>query len=236
MKPNLFAALFVLTICTGCSLGEGEGDVKSEALFARDCWYNAYDLQPDFFAAVPYSVNYRENTDDQVSYRDIVNIRVQRGTDMQEVSDGLSVLVQDVKRIRDSKDGLLDLPLPVTLPPGVLPAGAALPQPPPDGAIPSDPTPAIHVALFLQHSCHNQNAVLYGVGGTVTFHSLFSGDPNEDEASDKFTNAEFSVEMGDPRDVPVGALAYEIPQDRRSLVTGFFRFYFERGQPGQPFP
>ncbi|MBK9264731.1 MAG: hypothetical protein IPM54_33725 [Polyangiaceae bacterium] len=233
MKPILLASLFVPAVCTGCSLGQGEGDVKSDALFARDCWYDAYDLQPDFFAAVPYSPSYRDDLDVQVPYRDTVNIRVQRGTDMQEVSDGMTVLVQDVKRVR--KD-LLGQPLAVTLPAGVLPPGATLPPPPPDGSAPPEPTPAIHMALYLQRSCHNQNAVLYAVDGTITFHSLFSGDPNEDEASDKFTNAEFSVEMGDPRDAPVGALASEIPDDRRSLVTGFFRFYFERGQPGQPFP
>lgn len=213
MKSFLFAALFVLPICTGCSLGEGEGDVKSDALFVKDCWFGEYDLQPDFFAAVPY--------------RESVNMRAQRGTDIQEVSDGLAVLVQDVNWIRDD---LLDKPLTVTLSPGVLPPGATFPPPPPEDQ------PAVHMALYLQRSCHNQNSVLYAVGGTVTFHSLFSGDPNEDEATAKFTNAEFSVRMGDPRDAPVGASANEIPNDKQSLVTGFFRFYFERGQPGQPFP
>ncbi len=213
MKKLLWAALFVLPLSLGCSLGQGEGDVKSDALFVQDCWYGAYDLQPDFFAAVPY--------------RETVNVRVQRGTDIQEVSDGLAVLVQDVGWVRDE---LLDQPLEVTLSPGVLPPGATFPPPPPEGQ------PAINMALYLQRSCHNQNSELYAVGGTVTFHSLFSGDPNEEEGADKFTNAEFSVWMGDPRDAPVGKAANEIPADRQSLVTGFFRFYFERGQPGQPFP
>lgn len=213
MKKLLWTALFVLPLNAGCSLGQGEGDVKSDALFVQDCWYGEYDLQPDFFAADPY--------------RESVNMRVQRGTDIQEVSDGLAVLVQDVGWIRDE---LLDQPLEVTLSPGVLPPGGTFPPPPPEGQ------PAIHMALYLQRSCHNQNSVLNAVRGTVTFHSLFSGDPNEDEGADKFTNAEFSVWMGDPRDAPVGKAANEIPADRQSLVTGFFRFYFERGQPGQPFP
>jgi hypothetical protein len=210
---SLFASLFVLPICTGCSLGEGEGDVKSDALIAQDCWFGEYDLQPDFFAAVPY--------------RESLNIRVQRGTDMQEVSDGMAILVQDVTEIRNE---WLDKPLEVTLSPGILPPGATFPLPPPENQ------PPINMALYLQRSCHNQNAVLYGVSGSVTFHALFSGDPNEDEAAAKFTDAEFSVRMGDPRDAPVGKAANEIPADRQSLVTGFFRFYFERGQPGQPFP
>ncbi len=213
MKPWLLATLFVLPICTGCSLGQGEGDVKSDNLIAKDCWYGTYDLQPDFFAAVPY--------------RQTLQMRVQRGPDIQEISDGLGVLVQDVDWVRRD---LIGKSLAVTLSPGVLPPGATFPPPPPDDQ------PAIHMALYLQRSCHNQNIILYAVDGTVTFHSLFSGDPNEDEASDKFTDAEFSVWMGDPRDAPVGESANEIPQDKRSLVTGFFRFYFERGQPGQPFP
>jgi hypothetical protein len=213
MKSVLLAAMFVLPICMGCSLGQGEGDVKSDALFVRDCWLGEYDLQPDFFAAVPY--------------RESVNMRAQRGTDIQEVSDGMAVLVQDATWVRNE---FLDKPIAVTLSPGVLPPGAGFPTPPPEDQ------PAIHMALYLQRSCHNQNSVLYAVSGTVTFHSLFSGDPNEDEATDKFTNAEFSVLMGDPRDAPAGAPANEIPDDQQSLVTGFFRFYFERGQPGQPFP
>lgn len=213
MKSLLFATLFVLPICTGCSLGQGEGDVKSDQLYVKDCWYGAYDLQPDFFASVPY--------------RETVNTRLQRGTDIQEVSDGLSVLVQDVTWIRNE---LLDKPLEVTLSPGVLPPGATFPPPPPEGQ------PGIHMALYLQRSCHPENSVLYAVSGSITFHSLFSGDPNEEEGADKFTDAEFSVHMGDPRDAPVGQPANEIPPDKQSLVTGFFRFYFERGQPGQPFP
>lgn len=213
MKSVLFTALFVLPICAGCSLGEGEGDVKSDALKAKDCWIGPYDLQPDFFAAVPS--------------HDSVNIRVQRGTDIQEVSDGMAVLLQDLGNIHES---WLDKPLIVTLSPGILPPGATFPSPPPDGQ------PAVHMALYMQSSCHNLNTVLYAVRGSLTFHSLFSGDLNEDNAAEKFTDAEFSVWMGDPRDAPVGKAADEIPPEEQSHVTGFFRFYFERGQPGQPFP
>ncbi len=197
----------------GCSLGQGEGEVKSDALVAKECWFDAYDLRPDFFAAVPY--------------RSTLQMRVQRGTDLQEVSDGLAVLVEDVSLVRDD---LLGKPLDVTLSPGVLPPGSDFALPPPEGQ------PAIHLSLYLQRSCHNQNVILYAVDGSVTFHSLFSGDPNEAEAAEKYTDAEFDVWMGDPRDAPVGKRADEIPKELQSRVTGFFRFYFERGQPGQPFP
>lgn len=225
MKVLHLVPLFVMSVCTGCSLGQGEGDVQSNALIARDCWEGEYDLQPDFFAAVP------------VPTQETLNIRVQRGTDIQEVSDGLAVLVQDLQEIRGFVDadgvqheGKLNVPLAVTLSPGILPPGATFPSPPPLGQ------PAVHMALYLQRSCHSQNSVLYAVRGSITFHSIFSGDPNETDAVNKFTDAEFSVHMGDPRDAPEGMPADQIPSDRQSLVTGFFRFYFERGQPGQPFP
>ena len=93
----------------------------------------------------------------------------------------------------------------------------------------------MHVALYLLQSCHNQNTVLYGVSGTVTFEELFSGDPNEDTGTDKLTEARFDVEVGDPREAPrTGEDAGVIP--RLSRVEGNFRFFFERGQPAQPFP
>lgn len=239
----------------GCSLGQGEGSVHSDELYAKDCWCSTYDLRPDFFAAVPY--------------RDTLQIRVQRGTDLQEVSDGLAVLVDDVEAIRGS---LLDKKLSVGLPLGVEPPGAGPPNgdagvgldagPPqkgdlhtgcgPDegspgtGACKMEPLnssadvtpgpPLVHMGLYLQQSCHNQNTVLYAVSGTILFHSLFSGDPNEKEATRKLTEAIFDVEMGDLQEVPAGAPASAVPGDKLTKLRGCFRFYFERGQPGQPFP
>lgn len=235
----------------GCSLGQGEGRVHSDRLVAKDCWGLdsaetcaanggagcAYDLQPDFFAAIPY--------------RDTLQIRVQRGTDLTEVSDGLSVLVDDLAKIRSE---FLGTPLCVALPPGVAPPGSpegAAPAPDPGvdagvdagadadagTAAPADCLgPLVHMSLYLQQSCHNQNIVLYAVKGTATFTELFSGDPNEKDAAEKYTAATFDVMVGDPRDVPLGARADQIPEDKQTRLDGSFRFYFERGQPGQPFP
>jgi hypothetical protein len=256
LRMTLVAALVVTA---GCSLGQGTGEVKSDKLFAPDCWNDGYDLKPDFFAAVPY--------------RETLQIRVQRGTDLTEVSDGLAVMVEDLDRLRAS---WLHKPLPLTLPPGVLPPGSvASPSPAPSPS--TDEPPHVHMALYLQRSCHNQNVVLYAVRGTITFDSLFSGDPNEKDAAKKLTVAHFGVTpgdagaddgggggsgggsgsaggggsgggsvsgdqqeeavmMGDPRDAPPGAPPTAIPEDRLSAVRGSFRFYFERGQPGQPFP
>jgi len=80
--------------------------------------------------------------------------------------------------------------------------------------------------------------VLYAVSGWVRFHSLFSGDANEKSAAEKYTDAEFDVVIGDPRDAPLGEAidGDAIPEEFTSILTGHFRFYFERGKPGQPFP
>ncbi|MFT3766769.1 MAG: hypothetical protein QM820_14830 [Minicystis sp.] len=96
--------------------------------------------------------------------------------------------------------------------------------------------PIVHVSFYLQRSCHNQNIILYGVDGTMTFNALFDGDPNETSAAEKLTDAEFDIEVGDLRDTPFGEYAGNVPPGLRSRIYGRFRFYFERGQPGQPFP
>jgi hypothetical protein len=240
MKPVIL--LPILALATGCSLGQGTGEVKSDALYAHQCWGAPptpsnptvaqgapYDMQPDFFAANPYMTT--------------LQIRVQRGSDLTEVSDGLEVLVDDVNLIRgaiqnpSSVDaGTVDggaaggsVQWRVTVPVGVHPPGS--PTVPPSG----DTSP-VHMALYLERTCHNQNIVLYGVDGHITFNALFDGDPNETSAANKLTDATFDVQFGDLSDVPQGAYVGDVPTGLQSRVTGNFRFYFERGQPAQPFP
>ncbi len=106
-------------------------------------------------------------------------------------------------------------------------------QPPPD--IVANP-PIVHMALYLERSCHNQNITLYALDGWIAFNSLFDGDPDETSAEQKLTDATFNVEIGDPRDAPFGDYAGDVPPGLRSHLCGNFRFYFERGQPAQPFP
>lgn len=221
---KIAALIFFALASTGCSLGQGEGRVYSSRLVAHECWEpgeadsgegSAYDMQPDFFAANPF--------------RETLQIRVQRGTDLVELSDGLAVLIDDVPEIRDNR---LGAPQRVAMPLGVTPPGSPT-VPPPD--LIDDP-PLVHMALYLQHSCRTQNVVLYAVDGTITFERLYSGDPTEKSAEDKLTKATFRVQMGDLRDVPLGQYPRDIPADKQSTVEGYFNFYYERGQPGQPFP
>ena len=181
-------------------------------------------------------------------------LRVQRGSDLQELSDGLLILVDDVPRVRAAlsaaladggADGGADgaaegadagagggVRFSVGLSPGIRPPGS--PSVPPAEVL-ADP-PIVHMVLYLQRTCHAQNTNLHAVRGTATFRAIFSGNRDERTGADRLTDATFDVEMGDLRDTPLGSDPRDIPVARRSHVTGSLRFYFERGQPAQPFP
>jgi hypothetical protein len=209
-----FASLLALVAGSvpslGCTVGQGEGWVKSDKLAVPDCWNDAFDLQPDFFATVPY--------------RDTQQIRVQHGSDLQEVSDGVALQVNAVTTVRE---GMLDQPVDVGMAPELW-------EDVNPGSSQGAPTPLVNLALYLQFSCHNQNIVLYATSGTMTFSSLFSGDPSEREGSEKLTEASFDVMVGDPRDAAEGTR--DIPAEKLSPLQGYLRFQFVRGEPGQPFP
>jgi hypothetical protein len=214
----VFVGAFALALL-GCSTGEGKGSVTSSRLFVRDCWNGEFDLRPDFFASNPYS------DETQV-------IRVQRGDNLQEVSDGLMILVNDTRAIRE---GMLGTPIPVGLAAGVAPPGVPLEL---------DPDPAlVNLALYLHDSCHIQSATLHSIDGEIRFDALFSGVINEANGSDRLTEAEFTARFADPRDLTPGEHTAECDADIDadtdcpiSVVTGSFSFYFQRGQPAQPFP
>ncbi len=191
-----------------CTTGEGEGEVVSDRLFVEDCWNGPFDLGPTFFGANPY--------------RNSLNIRIQRGDNIEEVSDGLIVLVNDVSGIRANGISVAQR---VGLPPGVAPPGTPV-------AFNPDP-PEVHLSLYLHDTCHRQNGTLHSIDGTITFESLFSGDLNEDNADDRLTAASFEATFADPRDTGADG---SIDPERMSTVRGWFRFFFERGQPAQPFP
>jgi len=207
MKALAFVCVALLG--AGCTVGEGEGWVRSERLYIDDCWDGAFDLGPDFFAANPY----RQET---------LMIRVQRGDNAQEFSDGLSVLVPDLNAVRSR----LGQDIPVGLPPGIdTPVGDPMIS---DGGT----APPVSLAVYLHNSCHITSGTVYSVSGNIRFESLFSGDPNEDDADERLTDATFDAVFADPRQ-----LAGEDGDNPKyqSQVTGHFRFIFQRGQPAQPF-
>jgi hypothetical protein len=191
-----------------CSLGAGSGFAHSDHLLAPECFEGAYDLGPTFFASNPY--------------RDTQTIRIQRKNDIEENSDGIIVLVNQTDAVRSK----LGQALTVGLPPEVTPPGVPIK--------PNASPPLVGLTLYLHETCHGQNLALYAATGTITFAHLFDGDPNETSADEKLTHADFDVMVGDPRDqLPEGG---DIPKDRLSHLVGQFDFYFQRGQPAQPFP
>jgi hypothetical protein len=68
---------------------------------------------------------------------------------------------------------------------------------------------------------------------TISFHDLFDGNENESSAQQRLSYADFDLYFADPRE-SCGSLGP--PPPCRGHLTGNFNFYFERGQPAQPFP
>jgi hypothetical protein len=69
---------------------------------------------------------------------------------------------------------------------------------------------------------------------TMTFTSLFDDNPDESNAAERLTEATFDLYFADPRTAAPGGLGP--PPMCQGHIQGSFRFYFQRGQPGQPFP
>jgi len=222
VKLALAGALLV--IFPACTTGEGAGWVRSDRLIAANCWDGPFDLVPDFFASDPF--------------QDTQQIRIQRGDRLVGVSDGVLLVVNDVAKIRKEQ---LGTPIPLGLPIGVTPPGQ--PRRVGDGT-------QVTLALYLNDTCHAQNPTVHSIGGTITFNSLFSGNRNENSADQRLTDAEFEAVVADPRDVRGGPGAGDggidagagttdggvAGQGNTSIVTGRFRFFFQRGISAQPFP
>ena len=136
-RGRLIACLLALAPLA-CTVGEGEGAVTSDHLYVKGCWNGPFDLGPDFFGANP----------DQGQS---LMIRVQRGDNIEELSDGLTVLVNDLPTQRARVGKALAVGLPV----GVSPPGVPIvynPNPPP-----------VSLALYLHRSCHVENATVYSI-------------------------------------------------------------------------
>jgi len=201
--------LAVLLAPLGCTVGQGEGHVKSDLLYVNGCWNGPFDLGPSFFGANP----------DQGQS---LTIRVQRGDNIEDVSDGLIVLVNDLQQVRMQ----LNTEVPVGMPPGVTPPGVPIVFNP-------DP-PKVSLSLYLHNTCHQQNGTVYSVAGSINFTNLFSGDLNEGSSENRRTKATFTASFADPREL-ASAADDAAKAAVTSKVTGDFDFFFQRGQPSQPF-
>ncbi len=211
MKSHLayLGACVLALLPLACTVGEGDGRVRSDHLYINGCWNGPYDLGPDFFGANP----------DQA---ESLTIRVQRGDNIEDVSDGLIVLVNDLQDVRAH----LNEDIPVGLPRGVTPPGVPVvynPNP-----------PKVSLSLYLHNTCHQVNGTIYSVAGTINFSSLFSGNLNEGSSENRLTKATFNASFADPREL-ADADGKQAADALASTVTGNFNFFFQRGQPSQPF-
>jgi hypothetical protein len=275
----LLGALCATTLAPACSQGEGTGTACG-TMDVADCWTGSFNLQPNFFAAVP-----TQTLASNPVYS--LLIRIQNGADYETFSDGIAFTVDNVEEITGGPGvpSLYMQPLSVSLPVGVTPPGVPLV---------ANPTPSIvHAVLYLGKSCRTQNVALYALdavtlgpdgscgtavlgeganacpllesvvvdadlnaisdasvdggaaGGvttsgpigssTIVFNNLFDGNADESQADKRLTDVPFfDLYFADPRDIAPGGLGP--PPPCLAHLVGNFSFYFERGQPEQPFP
>ena len=160
------AVLFVLaSTLPACSQGEGSGKVAG-TLNVPNCWTGPFDLSADFLAGEPY--------------REGLQLRIQSGSDFESFSDGVSILLDDIGKVRPDPAhgvaGLYNQPLVVDLPPAVVPPGVP---------VKANPDPAfVSLTLYLQKSCRTQNVALYAVqevsiptDGTCGANAMTGADP-----------------------------------------------------------
>jgi hypothetical protein len=274
-------------LAPACSLAEGSGSAQG-VLNVTDCWSGAYNLQPNFFAAVPSASPALGSGEMQtVGQADTLQIRIQNGGDFESFSDGIAILVDDAGAIlgQPTPDGLprpslLGQNLVVSIPAGVEVTGVPV--------MPVGTPGIVHATLYLQRTCRTQNVALYALsavtvnpdgtcdrppGGDplptcgapatlpdtdastiqpafaqtgpdagagpvrsswINFTNLFDGNPDEANANKRLSQATFEFFLADPREVCPGG--FGPPPRCRGHLTGNFKFYFERGQPAQPFP
>lgn len=247
------AALAVATTAPACSQGEGRGNIVG-TLDVPDCWTGAFDLAPDFLAAVPY--------------RESMTLRIQSGSDFQNFSDGLSILIRDRNAIRPDTStgfpGRYGEALRVDLPVGVVAPGTPV-TPDPDPAL-------VNIVLYLQRSCRTKTVTLQAVdevslpeGGTCTAQAVPGADPaqgcaqdkaaepgkgtgkstiaftavsngrlDEETASERLNAGCFDIYLADPREAQPGGQGP--PPPCRGHLRGTFSFFNDRGRPSQPFP
>lgn len=152
-------------VTPACSQGDGSGRVAG-TLNVPNCWTGPFELSADFLAGVPF--------------RETLQLRIQNGSDFQSFSDGISILLSDIHKVRPDPDnnfaGRLKQPLFVDLPPEVTPPGVPV-------KAKADPA-FVSFALYLQKSCRTQNVTVYAVeevtlptDGTCTAAPMMGADP-----------------------------------------------------------
>jgi hypothetical protein len=243
-----------------CSLGEGQG-VITGTLNIPNCWSGKFDLHPDFFAGVPYrdSLTLRiQSGGDFQTFSDGFSILVDdvhaiRGDNGRPGRLGQTLSISlapevtppgvPVKAIADPASVHLALYLQKscrTQNVAVYALDAVTLNP--DGtcdALTEGDAPPVCGAAAAASTDAGAPPIDGGASGrlgksTITFQHLFDNIPEEADAGERLNEGSFDVYLADPREVCPGGLGP--PPRCRGHITGSFKFYFERGRPGQPFP
>lgn len=181
-------------LAVGCSVGEGTGAI-SGMVTAEGCELPdpPYELQPSFFVG--------EVTGDAL------NLRVQRGSDLEGYADGLVIVVRDVDEVKRDR---LGLPI----------------------RFEDDAEALVQATLHLNETCptgfpsffRTRPYAMMAVGGTITFDAVYA--PNLDAGSTLIEARLDGVRFEDR----------EIPEERNATLDGTFSFFYQRGSPAQRFP
>jgi hypothetical protein len=146
------------SLAAACSVGVGSGEVTGQ-VSAPECGLEGepFDLAPSFFAADPVE--------------EILEIRVQRGSDFEDTSDGLLITVRDANQVKER----LGEPLAI---------GAA------------GSNALVELSLYLNATCTDRfeaPPVFVGRAGTITFSSIYAPQVSESEVETAatFTNVQF---------------------------------------------
>lgn len=137
---KLGALVVCMLLAVGCAKGSGEGSAVGQ-VWAPECGLEGepFDLNPDFFAMQPSASV------------EIIDIVVQRGSDLQSYSDGISVFIREPEMLKESMLGT------------EISFGGGL-------------APEVEMTLYLNATCPGiaRIPVVYGaVSGTIRFEELY---------------------------------------------------------------
>jgi len=189
---SAFAVLCALA--AGCSVGSGQGAITLDvAAPACDLDEPAFELAPSFFSA--------EVTGDQL------NLRIQRGSDIEGFAYGIVVQVLDVNEIFDNRIGI---------PIEIRPESASL----------------VRAVLYLNETCPSgfpdyrtvQPVVMEAQRGQIVFDAIYA--PDIDPGATRIEGQVSGVRFESAGD----------REETHADADGWFSFFYQRGAPAQRFP
>jgi hypothetical protein len=176
-----WAEAVVALLLAGCDVGAGEGRATGVVNAPACGLVNAsYELEPTFFGG-----------DDAVGQ---FEIRIQRGSDLENLSDGLLLLVRDPSEVRNEWPSV---PIEVT----------------------GDARDLVQVSFYLNESCRPSRSSapvhLEAIAGTITFTAIYAPEVSDDDVE---TNARFdALRFVDPSDPDTNSA--ELSGEFRFLFT-----------------